>query len=383
MNLTDYFDPVSIEKPSSYYLKPNNEFGYNIYVHTPDGPINNIEDYDLAILGVLEDRNSPNIGCAKAPDQVRQHLYKLYKFSKNLKIIDLGNLKQTKTPQDTYFGLRDVLIELLSQNVIPIIIGGSQDLVYSAMLAYAKLQRLINLVTVDSRLDLKSKKNDFNSLNFLKRIFNELIKYLFNYSNIGHQIYFTDQNDLELIKNLFFDSYRLGDVKSNIKEMEPVTRDADFVSIDFGSVKHADAPGNYQPSPNGFNGEEICQLARYSGLSDNLSMFMINEINPEFDLNNQTSHLAAQAIWYFIDGYSQRKVEKPDDSENFMKYIVNHDSIGHDLVFYKSEETSRWWLEIPSIKKKKYLISCSYDDYLLAGNQEIPNKWWRTYQKIN
>lgn len=383
MNLTDYFDPVSIEKPSSHYLKPNNEFGYNIYVHTPDGPINSIEDYDLAILGVQEDRNSPNIGCAKAPDQVRQHLYKLYKFSKSLKIIDLGNLKQTKTPQDTYFGLRDVLIELLSQNVIPIIIGGSQDLVYSAMLAYAKLERVTNLVTVDSRLDLKSQKNDFNSQNYLKRVFNELIKYLFNFSNIGHQIYFTDQNDLELIKNLFFDSYRLGDVKSNIIEMEPVIRDADFISLDFGSVKHADAPGNYLPSPNGFYGEEICQLARYSGLSDNLSMFMINEINPEFDLNNQTSHLAAQAIWYFIDGYSQRKVEIPDDSENFMKYIVHHDSIGHDLVFYKSEKTSRWWLEIPSIKKKNHIISCSYADYLLAGNQEIPNKWWKTYQKIN
>ncbi len=165
--------------------------------------------------------------------------------------------------------------------------------------------------------------------------------------------------------------------------MEPVIRDADFISIDFNSVKHADAPGNFQPSPNGLYGEDICQLARYSGLSDQLSMFMINEVNPLFDINNQTSHLAAQAIWYFIDGFSHRKVEQPDDSENFMKYIVNHDSIGHDLVFYKSEKTNRWWLEIPSVKKKTHIISCSYEDYLLAGNQEIPNRWWKAYQKIN
>lgn len=383
MNLTEYFDPVSIEKPSNHYLRTNMEFGHNIYVHTPDGPIKDIEEYDLAILGVQEDRNSQNTGCAAAPNEIRQQLYKLHKFNKRLKIIDLGNLKQTKSPQDTYYGLRDALIVLLSHNVIPIIIGGSQDIVYSGMLAYEKIQKIINLVTIDSRIDLKSKLNDFNSQNYLKKIFNEKVKFLFNYTNIGHQIYFTDLNDLELIKNLFYDSYRLGDVKSSIKEMEPVIRDADFLSIDFNSVKHADAPGNYQPSPNGFYGEEICQLARYSGLSDQLSMFMINEVNPEFDINNQTSHLAAQCIWYFIDGFSQRKAEKPDNSENFVKYIVSHDSIGHDMVFYKSEKTNRWWLEIPSLKKNNHIISCSYDDYLLAGNQEIPNKWWKAYQKIN
>lgn len=383
MNLTEYFDPVSIEKPSNHYLKANVEFGHNIYIHTPDGPINDIEGYDLAILGVQEDRNSQNTGCAKAPDQIRQQLYKLHKFNKSLKIIDLGNLKQTKKPQDTYFGLRDALIVLLSYNIVPIIIGGSQDIVYSGILVFEKLQRAINLVTIDSRLDLKSRTNDFNSQNYLKKILNEKIQYIFNYTNIGHQNYFTDQNDLELLKNLFFDSFRLGDVKFNIKEMEPVIRDADFISIDFNSVKQADAPGNFQPSPNGLHGEDICQLARYSGISDQLSMFMINEVNPVFDINNQTSHLAAQAIWYFIDGFSHRKVEQPDDSENFMKYIVNHDSIGHDLVFYKSEKTNRWWLEIPSVKKKTHIISCSYEDYLLAGNQEIPNRWWKTYQKIN
>ncbi len=139
MNLTEYFDPVSIEKPSNHYLRSNMEFGHNIYVHTPDGPIKDIEEYDLAILGVQEDRNSQNTGCAAAPNEIRQQLYKLHKFNKRLKIIDLGNLKQTKSPQDTYYGLRDALIVLLSHNVIPIIIGGSQDIVYSGMLAYEKI----------------------------------------------------------------------------------------------------------------------------------------------------------------------------------------------------------------------------------------------------
>ena len=165
--------------------------------------------------------------------------------------------------------------------------------------------------------------------------------------------------------------------------MEPVFRDADLVSLDFNAVKQSDAPGHFHPSPNGFYGEEICQLAKYCGMSDVLSVFIISEVNPAFDINNQSSHLAAQSIWYFIEGFSQRKVEKPDDSDKFTKFIVRLDSIDHDLIFYKSEQTDRWWIEIPSLKKKSYLISCSYEDYLLAGNQEIPDRWWKAYQKIN
>lgn len=383
MNLNDYFDPVSIEKPSFNILKPNTEFGRNITVHTPDGPIENIEGFHLAILGIPEDRNSPNKGCSKAPDKIRQQLYQLYKFSKSNQIIDLGNLKQGQKPEDTYSGLRDVLIELLSNNIVPIIIGGSQDITYGVILAYEKLNKVINFVTIDSKLDLKSNSKDFNSQTYLRKIFNEKIKSIFNYINIGQQIYFTDLDDIELLKNLYFETYRLGEVRGNLKEMEPVFRDADLVSLDFNAVKQSDAPGHFHPSPNGFYGEEICQLVKYCGMSDVLSVFVISEVNPAFDINNQSSHLAAQSIWYFIEGFSQRKVEKPDDSDKFTKFIVRLDSIDHDLIFYKSEQTDRWWIEIPSLKKKSYLISCSYEDYLLAGNQEIPDRWWKAYQKIN
>jgi len=38
---------------------------------------------------------------------------------------------------------------------------------------------------------------------------------------------------------------------------------------------------------------------RYAGMSDKLSSFGIYEINPLFDNHDQTSHLAAQMIWYF------------------------------------------------------------------------------------
>jgi hypothetical protein len=56
-------------------------------------------------------------------------------------------------------------------------------------------------------------------------------------------------------------------------------------------------------------------------------------------------------------------------------------------VFFKSNLTERWWIEIPSENnasnklKKNTLLPCSHDDYLLACNQELPERWLKTQRK--
>ncbi len=389
MNLNDYFDPVSLSKTNYNIILPKKEFGRNIFVHTENHKINNIENFEIALIGVPEDRHSDNKGSGNAPDKLRLFLYKLYQTGKKNSIADLGNLKKGPSAQDSYFGLRDVLVELFSKNVIPVIIGGSQDISYGALLAYEKNQKTINLVSIDSKIDIKASGKSINSGNYLQHIISRKTKFLSNFTNIGNQIHYTDPTDIELLKNLFYETIRLGEARADLKNLEPVFRDADLVSLDISVVKQSDAPGHYHPSPNGFHGEEICQIARYAGLSDRLSAFIVSEINPKYDNNNQTAHLGAQIIWYFIEAYSQRLIEKPGDPETFTKYIVSLDSIEQELIFYKSEHTDRWWIEVPYLKKPgktgkaTSLISCSYQDYLNAGKQEIPDRWWRAFQRIN
>lgn len=386
MDLNDYFDPVSLVRSDQNILLPKKEFGRNIYVHTENNRIGDLEGYKIALLGVPEERNSSNTGCGSAPDNIRQYLYKLYRPAKNLKIIDLGNMKTGPSASDSYFGLRDVMTELLSKEIVPVIIGGSQDITYGVLLAYEKMKRPVNYVSLDPRLDIRSGGKEINSLNYLQHIISNKTKFLLNYTNIGHQAYFTDPDDLELIKDLYYEAIRLGDARSDIKEMEPVFRDADLVSFDISSVRQSDSPGHIHPSPNGFTGEEICQAAWYAGLSDSLSSFVISEINPRYDNNGQSSHLSAQILWYFIEGFSNKKSERPADNSDFTKYIVDLDSLDQELVFYKSKNSARWWIEVPRVKKKAkgpYIISCSYDDYLNAGRQEIPDRWWKCFQRIN
>ena len=154
MNLNNYFNPVELDKPEDAEILSDSIFGKNIKVNTPSTPIGEISNYNIAILGIPEDRNSSNKGVSLAPDNIRTKLYQLYKINDKLKIIDLGNLKEGNTYNDTYYGLRDVLIELLNNQVISIIIGGTQDLTYADYLAYEHYKSNINLITVDSVIDI-------------------------------------------------------------------------------------------------------------------------------------------------------------------------------------------------------------------------------------
>ena len=105
------------------------------------------------------------------------------------------------------------------------------------------------------------------------------------------------------------------------KQAEPLIRDSEFISIDMGAVRHADAPGASTPSPNGFFGDELCQITRYAGLSEQANILGFFELNPSSDINGQTAHLAAQAAWYFLEGLSHRIRENPVDTPEHIKEV--------------------------------------------------------------
>ena len=384
MNLTDYIDPISLEKPEEHYVSGDHIFGRNIEIHTPDFKFGELNQYDLVILGVPEDRNSFNKGSSLAPDKIRSSLYQLNRIDKNLKILDLGNLKQGNTFTDTYVALKEIVEYILFNNIVVVLLGGTQELTLPVFQAFENVKSNINLVTIDRTIDLIKDSVKTSSESFLTEILFKKRR-LFKYCNLGHQQYITDKNNIELINKLYHDAYRLGDVRSDISIVEPVLRDSDIVSFDISSVRQSDAPAFYNPSPSGFTSEEACQLARYSGISDMVSVFGLFEINPKFDNRQQTANLGAQIIWYFIDGLSCRNIESPSgENKNFKTFIVGSNNLDHEITFYKSLVSERWWMEIPGAKTQKpVIVSCSYSDYISACEQEVPNIWWKSYQKLS
>jgi arginase family enzyme len=387
MDLNGYFDPVSLDRPEFHFLPEKFSFSRNISIHTPDQPIKELDRYQLALIGVPQDHAAYVKGSAIAPDKVRGMLYQLRKINNNIKVYDLGNLKITENINDTYYAIRDVSLELMERNVIPFIIGGSQDLTFGSILALQQLKGVQQILTVDPRFDFwMENRNKIDSRNYLDYIFKQEIKDRFTYSNIGHQQYFIAENQMDVLEKEHMESMRLGELREEIKKAEPMIRDADLVSIDMNVVRHSDAPGVTTPSPNGLFGDEICAVSRYAGISEKVKLCGIYELAPGKDLNEQTSHLAAQVVWYFIEGLSHRLKENPlDTSSHTKKFIITPDEVDHELIFYKSNLSERWWIEIPVMNPEtnhNYFISCSYDDYKRACNNIIPDRWWRYLRRF-
>ncbi len=382
----EYLSPIDDALLMHSKLQTNKPIGQCIEIYTTKGEFPNLENKKIAIIGVEEDRGSiDNYGTGNNLDNIRKEFYALYPGNWPINLVDLGNIKKGNSIEDTYFALKNIISSLLKIKIIPIIIGGSQDLTYANYRAYDDLEQTVNLACVDNKFDLGSIEDDLNSQTFLSKIVMNQPCNLFNYCNIGYQTYFNSQNEIDLLKSLFFESHRLGEVTNSLQIVEPVLRDADIVSIDLSAVKNSEAPANNNATPNGFTGAEICAIARYAGISDKVSSFGIYEYNSKYDNKNQTAQLIAQMIWYFIEGVNYRANDYPFGlKDNYQKFIVPIEN--EVLNFFKSNKSGRWWMEISLNENNKYkrhaLIPCTYQDYISATDQEIPDRWLNTLKKL-
>ena len=349
-----------------------------------------IEGCRVAIFGVNDGRNSgDNEGCAAAPDSIRDWFYRLTPPTRWAPTVDLGDIRAGLDSVDTERAVSDLVSELIQMGVIPIVLGGGQDLTYAIYSALESVGRPMNVVTIDSRLDFGGDPELHTSRNFMNRIVLHEPNFLFDYVNIGHQGYLTDPDTLELLERLQFEAIRLGTAHNNPKLIEPTLRDADLVSFDLSSIRASDHPASTHAGPNGFSSSQFCQLARYAGLSDKMMALGLFEHNPDLDDRGRGSHLAAQVLWHMIDGIFSQTGDYPKcNVEEYTKYLVDLQGKDHEVTFYKSSRSDRWWMDVPIPTSKKnnkdhhHLVPCSYEDYEEASEGELPDRWWRTYQKL-
>jgi len=384
--IDDFLSPIKEIALAHLVLHSPYCLGNHIALHTEQDGFPDLENVKIAIFGVQEDRNSENnFGCGENLHFIRRKFYELFPGNWQTQIADLGNVLKGNTVKDTYFAVREIIAHLLKQNIIPVIIGGGQDITYVNYRAYDNLEQTVNITAVDSRFDLGGLEDDLTSQSYLSKIIMQEKSNLFNYSNIGYQTYFNAQEEIQLFDNLFFDVCRLGKAK-DLENIEPSLRDADIVSIDIGAVRQSEAPANNNASPNGFYGEEICAISRYAGISDKVSSFGIYEYNSKYDNNHQTANLIAQMIWYFIEGVNYRVNDYPfSGKENYQKFMVLMED-DDELIFYKSHKSGRWWMQINILSNNKYkrhaLIPCTYKDYTEATKQVIPDRWYKAMKKM-
>jgi len=81
-------------------------------------------------------------------------------------------------------------------------------------------------------------------------------------------------------------------------------------------------------------------------------------------------------LWYVMDGVNKGKQEATLDNRNaFDEFNIAFGEI--ETVFLRSKRTGRWWMQLHDGK----YAACSYQDYLTASRNDIPERWMRAVER--
>ncbi len=371
----EFLEPVAIHEITGDGAAKEGQYGKLVHVWDPEtDETDSWQQADIIIVGVHEERGKGIVAENHHTHAIRRQFYQLFCWHEGIKIADLGNVRRGDTLNDTYSALSSVLDECYQHNKTVVILGGSHDLTLAQYQVFAKNKVPVEISCVDAAIDL-SLESPFRNENFLMQLLTGEPNYTRHYNHIGFQSYFVHPRMMVTLEQLRFDCFRLGRVREQLPEMEPVIRNSDMLSIDVSALQPACMPCNHS-SPNGFAGDEACSLARYAGMSSKMRSIGIYNYNAFEDANELGALQIAQMIWYFIDGQRQLKEEiAAGERENFNEYHLP--VAGTDTLFLQHKKTGRWWMQLPGNR----LIACSARDYALASHNEIPERWLRAMER--
>jgi formiminoglutamase len=343
----------------------------------------------MALIGIKEERGTlTNGGASQAADEIRKKLYNLKRGTGAYRIVDLGNLNAGHDLEESYVRISEVCRMLLEKNVLPVIFGGTHDLDYGQYCAYETMDKLVSFLNVDAMLDLEDKNESGASRQHIHKVLLHEPNYLFSYTHLAYQSYLIDPLSISILEKLYFEAFRIGQIRTNLQEIEPAIRNADLLSFDVTAIRSSDAPGNAAAQPFGLTGEEACQICWYAGLNEKLSSIGFYEYNPQYDdAHKKTASVIATMIWYFTEGYYNRKNESNFKSNDFLKYTVSMPVEPETIQFFKSKFSEKWWMEVPYPQgQNKYsrnsIVPCSYNDYQTAIKGEVPERYISTLAKL-
>lgn len=359
--LQNWLKPLPAALQKSIGLLPEAALGNAMLLHAEGFP--DLKGVRVALIGAGE----------KEANAVRELLYRTMSPFPRGAIADLGNLRRAEPSV-----LMPVVYELLSGKVLPLILAHRDELARAQFLAYQEAKSLVNLAVVDEGFRMADPKTGPADQAVYTPLFQPRHPLLFHFGLVGFQTHQVAPPLIDFLHKNNFDALRLGKSRAAIEETEPVLRDADLLAFHLNALKQCDAPGVAAPSPSGYFLEEACQLCRYAGMSDKLSSFGLYGYSREQDHNQLTAQAASQLLWYFLEGFFNRKNDFPASKDGLTEYIVDFRQLQYQITFWKSTRSGRWWMQTPVATRKKhqrhYLIPCSFQDYQAACREELPDR---------
>ena len=291
--------------------------------------------------------------------QLREAFYNLGEFANPCQIIDLGDMRLGRFPVDSHVALSEILTYCFQKQVLPIVIGGSQDLSYFMIKALAQYNHKINYANISPILNLEEDDEVIDHKNYLYKILSDLDLKVAKYSHFGFQQHLNSLKDLAMAHNAGATVSRLADMTQNTNDIEPYFRHAHAMSLNADALESKHGILSVRPQVNGLNHREICQYAKLIGLSPYLQCFGFFNIALN-RLNQCNTQLMAQILWYFIDGVSIR-LSHPS-AQNTETFVVMLDD--EHYTFQRDIFKNQWYFgEDDDLAQ---CLPCSQQDYLMA-----------------
>lgn len=335
--------------------------------------IQDIGHCQLAIVGID----------AEVADACRKALYQYQWHFNALQIVDLGNFRRPD-PGFTIPAVR----ELITSGVVPLLIGQTSALIQIQYQAFLEWKNLISLAVVDSSLALTGFQAFDHIQPYLDEVLNAQKESLYHLAHIGGQAHLLPPDGIQFLEDKHFECIRLGRARNDLQNLEPVIRDADLLAIHLNALRSGAIPKLTPPNPSGLTQEEANQIVHYAGLSDKLRAFAISGIPTitEDPAGQQVAESVAQLLWYFTDGFFNRKADYPVTNEGLTEYVVDL-AQSERLIFWKSGRSGRWWIQTPvrttDAFQRHRLIACSHQDYLNACQGELPDRLINAFKRFD
>ncbi|MDZ4677079.1 MAG: formimidoylglutamase [Oligoflexia bacterium] len=260
--------------------------------------------------------NGGRLGAALAPIEIRRVLYKMTQSissSKTLRLLDLGDLKNTNSLKENHERARKTVSELLKKEARVITLGGGHDYGFSDMAAFCEhtiSQGLRPLVlNFDAHLDVRPDTLGFNSGTPFYRLLNEFHKQI-DFYEIGIQDWCNSRDHLKWAKEKNAKIITLDDILNSGKSLlefisaetfKVITPDHRLaVSIDIDGFKSSDAPGASQVFPTGIDANQFLILWQSLISLYKPTVVGIYEVSPPLDSSLKTTQLAALLIHQFL-----------------------------------------------------------------------------------
>ncbi len=366
-SIIDFLEPLDIQDILGDTILHSTQIGYKISVHTKDH-VPHLDGIDIIIIGCNEWRGGSNQYTHNNElHAIRSKFYQLFHWHKNITIADIGNIKNGKKRTDTYAAIKIALKSLVELNKKIILIGGDVSLFETQYHVFSEKKQLVHATQISANISIQEPVEAC----YLYKMLTQEPNFLKQYAHVAFQSYLIHPTLIEVLNKLHAELYRVGQVKEDMEEIEPILRKSHIIAFDINAIQYAFNPTN-RISLNGLNGEDACLLMKYAGMSASLQILGIYGYQSLFDLHCLAASQIAQMLWYFIDGVHFGASEVPiTDLSQFKTYHVIFGSI--NSIFIESMTTGRWWMQLPN----QTWLPVSHKDYLLAKQNDIPPKYFR------